>query len=111
MATRRKWETCVGCGSRHGNALPYSKDPKGKEYSPQGADCASYLARHGKIWYVTGGYGSRLHDMRRYKVVESPKKHWAIWAPPRRTGGPYCDTCVQVWIRTEHLVLVADDVL
>lgn len=99
---------CVGCGSRHDNALPHHI---GREHVPQGWGCASYLARHRRVWYVQGGYGSRLHDMRQYEVVRSPQKHLASWAPPRRVGGPYCDTCVQVWINTEHLVLVADDVL
>lgn len=104
----RKVVACAGCGSWHDNALPYSA---ALGHPPQGSDCASYLSRKGKVWYVTGCYGSRLHDMKRYRVVRSPKRPRAAWAPPRVAGGPYCDTCVQVWINTEHLVLVEDHVL
>ncbi len=97
--SRARWISCSLCDARFSLATPYP--------STQGYGCASSLFSRAGQWYVQGFYGSRLHDMYRYRVVLRDGLHKI----PRRQTESICDICVQGWLLTKQLILVDEHVL
>jgi hypothetical protein len=70
-------------------------------HGAQGHGCASSVYEKDGAWYVQGFYGSRLHDMRRYKFVGLSGE---MQPHPTEPVNPVCDVCVEVWVRMEAVV-------
>jgi hypothetical protein len=67
--------------------------------SKQAIDCSAFLYERQGEFYVLGGYGSRQHDMRKYRLKGTDHKI-----------GEICDKCINTLIGEGNAALIEDGV-
>lgn len=87
--SRAKWVACGICEAKF----------------PGAYGCNSHVYRERGVWYVQGYYGSRLHDMRRYKVVGGDTSI----KPNKVQQRNVCDLCVESWVLAKSIEYVGDN--